>query len=245
MARLASALAMIALFSLASAPAFAQAKPDKTVTQKKARKKKPAPAPAPPPAEPEPEPTPPPPPPAPPPVVAEKPVAKDSPPPSSPSDDDEAPRPISIAPMLGYATSNLNLGVGVRGGYTFENRLYVGGTFVYHLGTSEESSTIAGKVETSASAFYPGAEIGYELPVGPVAIRPYGGIGMAFVNVTLKAEGQEDDKSNSSLALWPGCTVTYAIPKTPAFVGGDARLLIITKADDPSFGMFATGGVRF
>ena len=37
-----------------------------------------------------------------------------------------------------------------------------------------------GKAESSVSFFYPGAEVGYDFPVGPVVIRPYGGIGVSI-----------------------------------------------------------------
>lgn len=233
----------LAASTLAIAPSDAFAAPPQKVAQKKKPAKKAAPPPPVQEAEP-PPPAPPPPPPA--PVVASEPdVKKDAPPAAPPTDADSAPKPISVAPLLGYATSNLNLGVGLRAGYTLEQRIYIGGTFVYHLGKSEEISTLGGKMEASAHAMYPGVEAGYDLPVGPVVIRPYGGVGIAFVTVSQEANGQSKSDTKSSFAFWPGCAVSYAIPKSPAFVGADARLLVMTEADDPSFGMFATGGVRF
>ena len=155
------------------------------------------------------------------------------------------PKPISVAPVLGYASSSLKLGMGARGGYTFENRLYVGAAFVFHLGTSDESDGPGGKVGSSARFLYTGAEVGYELPVGPVVIRPYGGVGLILSMVTLSQGDQSQSDSSTSLAFWPGCTVTYAIPRSSFYVGGDTKLVIATKGGDPSFGLFATGGMRF
>ncbi|HSO37670.1 MAG TPA: outer membrane beta-barrel protein [Labilithrix sp.] len=162
-----------------------------------------------------------------------------------PDDEAQAPRPITVAPVLGYATANLKLGVGVRGGYTLGNRVYIGGTFVFHLGTSESNEGPAGTVESSARFLYTGAEGGYDIPVGPVVIRPYAGVGLILGMVSLKSGGESNSDTSSSLAFWPGCTVTYAIPRSSFYVGGDTKIVIATKGGDPSFGMFATGGMRF
>ncbi len=216
-------LAAVAL-SLVSQTALAAQKP---------KKKKVEPAPAPPPAPVVVE-TPPPPPPPSPPKAVDKPV---EPPPAS----EEEEKPISIAPLLGYATNHANFGIGVRGGYTLPMHLYVGGTVVYHFGTSNDVPSFGGKTVTaSAHILYPGVEVGYDIHAGPVIVRPYGGVGLGVALVSL---GDESD-SKSSLALWPGCQVTYDIPRSPVFVGGDARLLVMTSGGDPSFGMFATAGMR-
>jgi hypothetical protein len=165
---------------------------------------------------------------------------------TAPDPDANDPRPISVAPVLGYATENLRLGVGIRAGYTLENRVYVGGAFVYHFGRSEEAEGLGGKLETSIHFFYPGIEAGYDARLGPVVVRPYGGVGAIFASVSSKAGGQEKSDTSSSFAFWPGCTVTYAIPKTSGFyAGGDMKVVIATEGGDPSFGMFATGGMRF
>lgn len=176
-------------------------------------------------------------------VVA--PTAPKDAPAAAASDEPETPKPISVAPVLGYATANLKLGFGARGGYTLGNRIYVGGTLVFHLGTSDESSGPAGKLESTARFFYTGAEGGYEIPVGPVAIRPYAGVGVILAMVSLKSGGESQSDTSTSLAFWPGCTVSYAIPHSSFYVGGDTKLVIATKGGDPSFGMFATGGMRF
>jgi Outer membrane protein beta-barrel domain len=160
-------------------------------------------------------------------------------------DEHAAPRPVSVAPLLGYASASLKLGVGIRAGYTLENRVYLGGTLVYHLGTSDEADGPGGTIGSSAHFLYTGAEVGYELPVGPVVVRPYGGVGVILSMVSLTQGGQSQSDSSTSLAFWPGCTVTYAIPRSSFYVGGDTKLIVATKGGDPSFGLFATGGMRF
>lgn len=156
-----------------------------------------------------------------------------------------APRPLSVAPVLGYATSQANLGVGIRGGYTIDRRVYVGGTFVYHLGSSEETTLGRDTISSSVRLFYPGVEAGYELPLGPVRVRPYAGMGALFVGASTKVGARESSDTRASFALWPGCTVTYDVPDANVFVGGDTRLLIATAGGDPSFGAFVTAGTRF
>ena len=243
-----AALSLGLLGAVASPAAAADAPKKKLVVAKKPKKpaKKVAPA-----QEPEPEP-----------AVEEIPAAKPAPQPNigvspargaqdtaqhAPASDEEdaARKRITVAPELGYATASLKLGLGVRGGYTMQNRIYVGGAFVYHFGASEEGETLGGKVESSVSFFYTGAEVGYELPAGPVVVRPYGGVGAMFAKISMKAGGDDKSDTSSSIAFWPGCTVTYQLPRSSLYVGGDTKLLVVTEGGDPSFGLFATGGMRF
>jgi hypothetical protein len=198
-------------------------------------------APPPPPADPAPAPAPPeaaPPPPAAPPVVKDAPASGSAPPAGDA-------KPVSVAPVLGYATGGANLGVGIRGGYTLDRRIYVGGTFLYHLGSSSKEELGGASLESSVSLFYTGVEGGYDFPVGPVILRPYAGVGALFASVSTKADGSDTSETRSSLALWPGCTVSYDLPRSSIFVGGDTRVVIVTSGGDPSLGVFATGGARF
>jgi hypothetical protein len=75
-----------------------------------------------------------------------------------------------IAPLLGFASENLSFGIGVRGGKTLDNHIYIGGTFVYQTGDSGSYSasvtTPGGVVGASGSwsynGFYVGPEGGYD-----------------------------------------------------------------------------------
>jgi hypothetical protein len=167
--------------------------------------------------------------------------------PSDAEEDDhgDKARPVSVAPLLGYASESMKLGVGVRGGYTLPMGLYVGGTFIYHLGSSAEGSSALGTIESSARFIVSGAEVGYSIPVGPVTVRPYAGVGLLVAMISQKAGSQESSDSATSLAFWPGCTALYSIPHSPAFVGIDSRLLLATEGSGVAFGAFATGGMRF
>jgi hypothetical protein len=143
----------------------------------------------------------------------------------------------SVAGLLGYGFKDgLNLGLGVRGGYTLPMNVYVGGTFVYHLGNSPGG--------TDVNVYYFGAEGGYDIPAGPVVVRPYLGLGAATAKATadLSALGLgKVSNSDTKFALWPGATVLYPIGS--AFVGGDARFLIVDQFN--AFSIFATGGMQF
>lgn len=149
--------------------------------------------------------------------------------------------PISVAPLLGVATGGLRFGLGARAGYTLSNRVYLGGSFVYHLGTSTEAFGF----ETSTRSLYPSAEGGYELPLGRVTVRPYGGIALIVSHTTSRVFGQEVSASGSSFGFYPGCVVHYDIPRSDLFVGGDARILFNLDAGTTSLGVFASAGMRF
>lgn len=151
----------------------------------------------------------------------------------------------SVGALFGYGFKDgLNLGFGARGGYTLPANVYIGGTFLYHLGKSE--STPFGDV--SANIYYFGAEGGYDFSAGPVVIRPYLGLGMATVKV--KIPGMDlgggvstgsMSASDSKFAAWPGATLLYPIDSF--FVGADARFLVVS--DYNAFSLYATGGLQF
>lgn len=145
----------------------------------------------------------------------------------------------SAGALLGYGFEDAaKLGLGVRGGYTLPMNVYVGGTFVYHLGDSEEG----GGAEASVNLYYFGVEGGYDINVAPVVIRPYLGLGAATAKVELKIPGFADvSESETRFAAWPGATLIY--PLGSAFVGADARFLFVEDYD--AFSLFLTGGLQF
>jgi len=151
---------------------------------------------------------------------------------------------VSVGGLVGYGFKDgTNFGLGVRGGYTLPMNVYLGGTFVYHLGKSQ--STAVGDV--SSNIYYFGFEGGYDIAAGPVVVRPYLGLGAAtavasipafdFGGVTMPASSATDTR----FGLWPGASVLY--PLGSAFIGADARYLIVE--DYNAFSVFATGGVQF
>lgn len=147
---------------------------------------------------------------------------------------DSESKPISVAPIVGYGTNHLNLGVGVRAGYTLPQHFYLGGTFVYHFGES------AGDL-ASVHLFYPAGEVGYDVHMENVTIRPYAGAGLLVAQATVLKQ----TATETAFGFYPGLNANYEVPRSPVFVGADIRLLFNSKGGDPSFGAFAVAGARF
>lgn len=157
---------------------------------------------------------------------------------------------VSIAPLAGYGSGQLRIGLGVRAGYTFTNETtgggpYVGAAFVYHLGISEEATLFGQTLKISYSALYPAVEAGYDFRIRDLVVRPYAGVGVLVGMATIGVMGESESKSDSALALYPGLAVTYDVEDTPAFVGIDGRALLIPEGFDYAFAGFGTMGVRF
>lgn len=100
------------------------------------------------------------------------------------------PRPISIGVLGGYgvivddaATEGINpfgVGFGIAGGYAI-GPVYIGSRFLFFLGQTRGMPDDA--TERSADEFLVGLEGGYTaLRLGPLALRPELGLGLAFSN---------------------------------------------------------------
>jgi len=156
----------------------------------------------------------------------------------------------ALSPSAGLLVGNgfkegYGFGLGARAGVTLPLSVYVGGTFVYHLG--ETKSTAAG--DRSVNVWYVGAEGGYDLGVGPLTLRPYLGLGYAHVRAAspdVCAFGQcvSASGSNGEFALWPG--VTALVGLGGLFVGADLRYVVLVDVEDfNAFSAFATIGMSF
>lgn len=146
---------------------------------------------------------------------------------------------LSLAGLVGNGFEDgVNVGFGARVGYGFD-RVYVGGTLVYHLGETRKANTLGGSEDVSVNVWYFGGELGYDLAAGPLIVRPYGGVGMGTARGCLG--GTCDTESRAYLA--PGVTALYPLSDR-LFAGVDARFVV--PLDDDSdfdhFGLFATVG---
>jgi hypothetical protein len=143
---------------------------------------------------------------------------------------------LSAALLLGYGFDDaFKVGFGARVGYTLPMHLYIGGTFIYHLGESEGGATV--------NVFYVGPEVGYEIPAGPVLIRPYIGVGLAEAKASVSIPGfGSESASSSNFGLWPGATILYPVTSSIG-VGVDGRFLIVSG--DNALGIFLTGQYHF
>ncbi len=149
---------------------------------------------------------------------------------------------ISAAALVGYGLNNaapdgadaLNLyglGFGVRAGVSLPSNLYVGGTFIYHLGASQESGSGAYKVTTKMGMQYYGVEGGYNIASGGMTIRPYLGLGQ------IKAHGETcvgsvcgSGESKSEIYIAPGAAFLFNVG-TSMFAGVDARIVRVMTGD--------------
>jgi Outer membrane protein beta-barrel domain len=160
---------------------------------------------------------------------------------------------VSAALLLGDGFKDgYNIGIGARVGYTLPMNLYIGAAFTYHLGKSQDNG-LGGTAKTTAMIY--GLEVGYALAVGPLAVRPYIGVGQVAWkfdtgDMTIPGLGTVAGTSGSDsyLTFWPGVTALY--PLGNAFVGVDLKYNIVTGlpsgADSANaFGAFLTGGWSF
>ena len=69
-------------------------------------------------------------------------------------------------------------------------------TFIYHLGVVRPAASAT----TSCTS---GVEVGYEIPAGPVMIRPYVGIGIVLGDGESRRLGRSASSVSSGIGLWP------------------------------------------
>jgi len=152
-------------------------------------------------------------------------------------------RPWNVAPLFGYGTNNYNVGVGARAGYTFVTPIYVGGTFMYYFGGDGDGIGANGVTESRESFYYPAAEVGYDIGIGSVLVRPYGGAGVIFERTSTTRLGSTASDTDAAPLLYPGVTGQYMFPRSRFFVGGDTRVLIPLEKAGASFQLLATAGL--
>jgi hypothetical protein len=156
---------------------------------------------------------------------------------------------FALAAGLGYSSDNLNLGLSARAGKTLPNHVYLGGQLVYNFGGTVAQAAGAGySAQASYSAFYIGPEAGYDFVLAPVVVRPYAGLGIAWLTVSASSSGPSGTATASAsatdtkLVVWPGATVLYAFDQSPWYLAGDVRF--VSVPDGPAFGVFAAAGMH-
>lgn len=143
----------------------------------------------------------------------------------------------------GLGSDPYGFGFGIRGGYTFDFKLYVGLFYMYYLGSSTAGAcgrSVCADLTTTANYMQFGAEGGYDVWAGPVIIRPslQFGPALALTNVS----GMSTSVTRAVIA--PGFTVVH--PMDGFFIGGEARANIVPSSNGVSGILLALhGGLRF
>ncbi len=131
----------------------------------------------------------------------------------------------SAALFLSYGSNDLKFGIGGRGGYTLPQamgpgHLYIGGELADHFPGS------------GVNVFYIGPEVGYELPAGPIMVRPYVGLGLAHESVSVPSVTVDGttfgggSESSTDFAFWFGATALYPVTSNIG-VGADAKIMLV------------------
>jgi hypothetical protein len=142
----------------------------------------------------------------------------------------------------GLGADPYTLGAGVRGGYTFDFKLYVGVWFMWYLGQTTSGSTArtaVGVKETHANYWQFGVDVGYDWWIADVIIRPSIELGEAIA--VTDATGRTT--SIADFMLGPGLSVIY--PWDNLFLAGEMRANVVTGDCVAALLLAAQFGMRF
>lgn len=126
----------------------------------------------------------------------------------------------SAGGLFGFGTdfesddiNRFGFNLGARGGHTFGSGLYAGGIGLFHIGEEDD----IGDTKASYRQLHIGGEIGYDIGIKSIIVRPYAGLGLSFSFVEV---GDVDDRETDFFMEFGGL-VLYPIGRF--FVGGDLR----------------------
>jgi hypothetical protein len=157
----------------------------------------------------------------------------------------------SAAVFGGYAhqisetvAQSYKAGFGARGGVTL-SRVYLGGAFTWHLGTSSDTVGTGSSYGWGYHAATLGAEAGWDFMPGPLLLRPYiaGGALLSFGDAT--ARGTTLDNHRVLGFVGPGGLFAWRFGR--GFAGLDLRTVMV-PAETPSLwagGAFIVAGATF
>jgi hypothetical protein len=191
-----------------------------------------------------------------PPKDEEKPKPKAVEKPAEPSGDGRRIE-IGLAPAFGFSTGKADwnttldpyfFGLGIRGGYELDNKIFLGAGFVYHLGQSDTltantpGAQTAAVVEAHQNYMLAYLEGGYDIWTGNLIIRPsmWLGMGFAIVDPYLTSGGVH---TVSDFMFAPGLNLLYSMDGI--YLGGDARYVIVTADGLAGLDFFFVIGLRF
>jgi hypothetical protein len=140
------------------------------------------------------------------------------------------------------------LGLGIRGGYELDMKIFIGAGFVYHLGESDDrpvntpGAPTAGFVTVRQNYMLAFVEGGYDLWFGDVILRPsiWLGMGFAIVDPYLTTGGV---RTVSDFMFAPGASLIYTLDGW--YIGADFRYVAVTADGAKAIDLFAMIGLRF
>lgn len=164
---------------------------------------------------------------------------------------------IGLAPAFGFDTgkadwnTTLNpyfLGLGLRGGYELDMKIFLGAGFVYHLGESAKltvntpGAPTADVRDARQNYMLAFVEVGYDIWADQLIIRPsmWLGMGFAIVDPYLTTNGV---KTVSDFMFAPGLNLIYVFDGL--YIGGDARYVAVTADGVQGIDLFFLIGLRF
>jgi hypothetical protein len=156
---------------------------------------------------------------------------------------------VGTSPTSDLNYNPLGFGLGARAGVDFFN-IYAGVQFMYYLGGSEGGTSSFGSITTKTHAWQYGIDVGYNINVSILTIRPQIGFGnttlststtgqSAPLDVTAKFGGGTDN----DFYLEPGVTALVGLGIW--FVGADANLLWVPALDGSQAAFTIHGQVGF
>ena len=122
------------------------------------------------------------------------------------------------------------IGIGVRGGVTLPSALYLGASFDYFFGESDDA------VDIDFNLYQVMGNVGYDIGLGPLTLRPSLGLGVANTSVEADVIGVSLSETESDFVLSPGAegiiglgllSVSAELRYNKIFADGDADALIM------------------
>lgn len=156
-----------------------------------------------------------------------------------------------LGALIGYGTEDwYNVGLGLRIGATFPSGVYFGGTFIYHLGKSQDFSFNTGFGSVSYSlkvnTLYVGPELGYDAQASEnFIVRPYISFGYFSLMASVGGSGNSGSDSEGRFYIAPGMMFNVLASQV-AMIGLDGRYVIVTGeggSDVSAFGIFLSLGI--
>jgi hypothetical protein len=141
---------------------------------------------------------------------------------------------VQLLGGLRFASHDLNLGIGFRGGYTLPVDVYIGGTFDYFFGEHDDWVFNDQRWEYGFSVWQISGEGGYDFGLtSNLMLRPFGGLSIVHAEFDYC-----DDRRGGSFCCWEGDDTDIGltlggllhIAVGPLIVGPELRLLIFDDA---------------